>query len=96
MKQKKAPVRRFPRRKPKPYRPERLSHTDYYEEKSLVEVCGGGCLKEATIFDKIKDDPTQLTRAVARAEFTRANNARPPRDLPDDWKQDMDPKKFGL
>lgn len=96
MKKKTVPTRRFPRRKPQPYVPAPLAHTNYYEEKTLEDVCGGLSLRLPSVFDDMKDDPSALKRAHARAEFERANNARSPRDLPDDWKQEMDRKKFGL
>lgn len=83
-------------RKIKPYRPGPLTVSNYYEDKSLKETCGGLALQQPSVFDSMKDDPASLKRAQNRAEFERANNARPPRDLPDDWKQEMDRKKFGL
>lgn len=78
------------------YRPEPLAVSSYYEEKTLQEVCGGKCLKPDTVFDKLKDEPSELAIAKTRGSVTLANNAPAPRDLPDDWKGEIDMKRIGL
>ena len=79
------------------YRPGPLAVSAYYDEsKSLQEVCGGKCLKEPTVFDRIKDEPTELALAVNRGSVTLARNAPAPRDLPDDWKGEIDTNRLGV
>lgn len=87
---------KVPRRKRGTYQPEKLTQSSYYEDKSLVEVCGGKCLKEETIFEKIKCEPSELAIAKTRGSVTLANNTPAPRDLPDDWKGEIDMKRIGL
>ena len=66
-----------------------LSVSSYYEDKPLTEVCGGLCVKEPSIFEKIKDEPEALRTAQIVGSVALANNTTSPRDLPDDWKQEI-------
>ena len=79
------------------YRPGPLAVSAYYDEsKSLQEVCGGKCLLPETVFDKLKDEPSELALAVNRGSVTLARNAPAPRDLPDDWKGEIDTNRLGV